>query len=74
VALYLWSHIPGDNNSQGYKGVIMFDTTRGLRTKDLMNNAKLAEALIAVINELQEMTKEVQKLRVDVDKLIENNK
>lgn len=52
----------------------MFDTTNGLKTKDLMNSAKLAEALIAVINELQEMAKEVQKLRVDVDRLIENNK
>lgn len=35
---------------------------------------KLAEALIVVINEVQLLAKEVQKLRVDVDKLIENNK
>lgn len=52
----------------------MFDTSRRLNEKDLLNNDKLAKALIAVIEEVQLLAKEVQELRVDVDKLIENNK
>lgn len=53
----------------------MFDTTKRIKPEDLMkNNAKLTEALIAVINEVQAMAKEMQELRVDVNKLIENNK
>ena len=52
----------------------MFDTAKHLHEKDLMSNSKLAEALIAVINEVQQIAKEVQELRVDVDKLIQNIK
>ena len=52
----------------------MFDTTKHLHEKDLMSNAKLAEALIAVINEVQQIAKEVQEIKVDVNKLVENNK
>lgn len=52
----------------------MFDTSRRLNEKDLLNNAKLIKALLAVIEEVQLLAKEVQELRVDVDKLIENNK
>ena len=52
----------------------MFDGTKKLKAEDLANHAKLVEALIIVINELQIMSKDIQKLRVDVNKLIENNK
>ena len=48
----------------------MFDTTKHLHEKDLMSNAKLAEALIAVINEVQQIAKEVQEIKVDVNKLV----
>ena len=52
----------------------MFDNTKRIKKDDLSSTEKLAKALIIVINEVQELTKEFQKLRVDVDKLIENNK
>ena len=52
----------------------MFDTTKRINEKDLFDKAKLTEALIAVINEVQQIAKEVQELRVDVDKLIQNIK
>lgn len=52
----------------------MFDTTKHINKNDLFSNEKLAEALIVVINEVQLLAIEVQKIRVDVDKLIENNK
>ncbi len=52
----------------------MFDTGKHIDKSDLISNEKLAEALIVVINEVQLLAIEVQKLRVDVDKLIENNK
>lgn len=53
----------------------MFDGGKNLSPKELAkSNAKLAEALITVIGEVQVMAKEMQKLRIDVDKLIENQK
>ncbi len=52
----------------------MFDNGKKITQQDLNSNAKIAEALILVINEVQEIAKEMQEMRVDVNKLIENNK
>lgn len=74
MALTLYNSIRRNYYSCFMLEVTMFDTTKHLNEKDLLTNAKIAAALIAVINEVQEIAKEVQKMRVDVDKLIENNK
>lgn len=52
----------------------MFDAGKKVKQEDLNNVAKLAEALIVLMSEVQIIAKEVQKMRVDVNKLIENNK